>query len=65
MAKTEHKHNVVHVVPHADGWAVEKTHAEKPSAVRDLQADAVTRAWELAGDGEVIIHGKNGKIRKG
>jgi hypothetical protein len=64
MASKSHKHNVVHVVPHDDGWAVKKTHAERNSAVLHLQEDAIARARELAGQGEVIIHGANGKIRK-
>ena len=64
MASNSDKHNVVHVVPHEDGWAVKKTHAERNSAVLHLQSDAITRAKELAGRGEVIIHGANGKIRK-
>jgi hypothetical protein len=65
MTNSEDKHNVVHVVPHPDGWAVKKPHAERSSAVCDLQTDAIARANELAGRGEVLIHGRNGKIRKG
>jgi hypothetical protein len=52
-------------VPHDDGLAVKKVHAERNSAVTHFQADAIERAKELAGRGEVIIHGANGKIRKG
>lgn len=58
------KHNVVHVVEHDEGWAVKKTHAEKASGVFDRQAEAIDRARELAGRGEVVVHGRNGKIRR-
>ena len=58
------KHNVVHVVPTDDGWAVRKTHAERASGRFDTQAEAIDRAKDLAGRGEVIVHGIHGKIRK-
>ncbi len=58
------EHNVVHVVPTDDGWAVKKTHAERASGIFDRQAEAIDRAKELAGRGEVIVHGIHGKIRK-
>jgi hypothetical protein len=64
MTKSSDKHNVVHVVPHGEDWAVKKTHAERNSAVIHLQTAAIARAKELAGRGEVIVHGVNGKIRK-
>jgi hypothetical protein len=58
------KHNVVHVVPTDTGWAVKKTHAERASGLFDRQAEAIDRARELAGRGEIIVHGANGKIRR-
>jgi hypothetical protein len=64
MAKQSDKHEVVHVVPSGEDWAVKKTHAERNSAVLHLQVDAITRAKELTGRGEVIIHVRNGKIRR-
>lgn len=64
MPKVNDKHDVVHVVPRDDGWAVKKTHAERASAVFDRQSEAIDRAKELAGRGEVIVHGLHGKIRK-
>ena len=64
MRKSSDKHDVVHVVQHDDGWAVKKTHAERASGVFDQQAQAIERARELAGRGEVIVHGRHGKIRK-
>jgi uncharacterized protein YdaT len=64
MAKASDKHDVVHVVRQDDQWAVKKTHAERASAIYDRQAEAIDRAKELAGRGEVIVHGRDGKIRK-
>jgi uncharacterized protein YdaT len=58
------KHNVVHVVQHEKGWAVKKTHAERASGVFDRQAEAIERAKDLAGRGEVVIHDQHGKIRR-
>ena len=58
------KHNVVHVVQHDERWAVKKTHAERASAVFERQAEAIERAKELAGRGEVVIHDRHGKIRR-
>jgi hypothetical protein len=56
-----------HVVPNADGgWDVVKPDGKRPSAHRDTQADAVSRAKEIvhnAGGGEVRTHGRDGKIR--
>ncbi len=58
------KHNVVHVVPTDSGWAVKKPHAERASALFDRQLEAIRRAKQIAGRGEVIVHGVHGKIRK-
>jgi hypothetical protein len=64
MPKGNDKHDVVHVVKQGDHWATKKTHAERASSLHDLQSEAIDRAKELAGRGEVIVHGLNGKIRK-
>ncbi len=64
MAKENDKHNVVHVVQKGDQWATKKTHAERAGSLHDLQSEAIERAKELAGRGEVIVHGRDGKIRK-
>jgi hypothetical protein len=58
------RHDVVHVVQKDDRWAIKKTHAERASGVFDRQAEAIARAKELAGRGEVVIHGRDGKIRR-
>jgi hypothetical protein len=56
-----------HVVKNPDGgWDVEKADARRSSAHADTQQDAIDRAREIvhrAGGGEVVIHGRDGKIR--
>jgi hypothetical protein len=56
-----------HVVPNPDGgWDVEAPGAQRASSHEDTQADAINRAREIvhnAGGGEVVIHGRDGKIR--
>jgi Uncharacterized protein conserved in bacteria (DUF2188) len=58
-----HKHNDVFVVPRGDEWVVKKPHAERASAVLPTKAEAVARAKELAGRGEIHIQGKDGKFK--
>lgn len=56
-----------HVVPHPNGgWDVEDPNASRASSHHDTQTDAVRRAKEIvgnAGGGEVVIHGRDGRIR--
>ena len=56
-----------HVVPNPNGgWDVVAPNADRASAHRDTQAEAVDRARDIvtnAGGGEVRIHGRDGKIR--
>lgn len=56
-----------HVVPNREGgWDVRAPGAERSSAHKATQADAVQRAREIvnnAGGGEVVIHGRDGRIR--
>ena len=59
-----HKHNDVFVTPRGDEWVVKKPHAERASGVFDTKAEAVARAQELAGQGEIHIQNKNGKFGK-
>jgi len=58
-----HKHEDVFVVPRGDEWVVKKPHAERASAVLSTKADALKRAKELAGRGEVHVQGKDGKFQ--
>lgn len=61
------KANNRHVVPSRDGgWDVRAPHARRASAHADTQAEAARRAREIVGNlggGEVIIHGRDGRIR--
>lgn len=56
-----------HVVPNpAGGWDVQKPGAGRASTHHDTQAEAIGRAREIvgnAGGGEVVVHGRDGKIR--
>jgi hypothetical protein len=59
--------NERHVTPDPEGgWNVVKPNADRASAHLDTQAEAVDRAREIVGNsggGEVVIHGKDGRIR--
>jgi hypothetical protein len=55
-----------HVVPHEDGWAVQKPGADRASAVLPTQSEAIDRAREIlqnTGGGELTIHNRRGEIR--
>jgi hypothetical protein len=56
-----------HVVPNADGgWDVVSPKGGRASSHHDTQADAIGRAREIVGNvggGEVVIHGRDGRIR--
>lgn len=56
-----------HVVPNpSGGWDVQAPGAERSSAHAATQEEAIKRAQEIvrnAGGGEVVIHGRDGKIR--
>lgn len=59
-----------HVVPNRErgGWDVVKENHERSSGHFDTQKEAIDRAREIVektagGNGEIVIHGKDGKIR--
>jgi len=54
-----------HVVPHDDGWAVKGAGNEKATSVHSTQKDAINAARDIAKNqsSEVVIHGKDGRIR--
>ncbi|WP_430407204.1 DUF2188 domain-containing protein (plasmid) [Janibacter sp. G349] len=56
-----------HVVPNEDGgWDVKAPGAERASAHTDTQKQAQDRARQIvhnAGGGEVVTHGRDGRIR--
>jgi hypothetical protein len=55
----------LHVVPHNDGWAVRKEGSNRASSVHDTQKDAIAsaRLSAIKSRGELVIHGRNGRIR--
>ena len=55
----------VHVVPHKDGWATKKEGAQRAGVVVPTQRAAIEKAVDQAKRErtEVVIHGKDGKIR--
>lgn len=55
-----------HVVPKDGKWQVIGEGNEKATATFDTQAEAIEKAREIAinQESEVVIHGKDGKIRE-
>lgn len=54
-----------HVVKKGNDWAVKPAGGKKASSVHDTQAEAISKAREHAINqkSEVVIHGRDGKIR--
>lgn len=56
-----------HVTPTLGGdWRVKRVKAERADSIVENKLDAIARAKELAkgnGLGQVIVHGKDGKIQ--
>ena len=59
--------NERHAVPNPQGgWDVEAAGSSRRSSHHDTQADAIDRAREIVGNsggGEIVIHGRDGRIR--
>lgn len=56
----------VHVVKHPDGWATKRDGAERAGKVTPTQKEAIDagrRTTQREG-GELVIHGRDGKIRE-
>ena len=55
-----------HVTPHPKGWQVKGAGNSKATAVTNTQAAANEIAKQIASNqnSEVLIHGRNGKIRE-
>ncbi len=55
----------VHVVKHDDGWAVKKEGNERASSVHSTQQQAIDvgRTAAQAERSELVIHGRDGRIR--
>lgn len=54
-----------HVIKREDGWAVRGDNAKKDTSRHETQQAAIERAREIAihQKTEVVIHGRDGKIR--
>jgi len=55
-----------HVTPGDDGWRVVKPNSDRASSVHSTQSEAIDAARQIVenqGGGEVVIHGRDGKIR--
>lgn len=54
-----------HVTRHPEGWQVKGAGNDKATAVTNTQAEAIETAREIAKNqqSEVVIHGKDGRIR--
>ena len=54
-----------HVTKHEDGWQVKGAGNQKPTRVVDTQKQAIEIAREIAKNqhSEVVIHGRDGRIR--
>ena len=59
------KRTNIHVVPRNDGWIVRKEGTSRPTSVHQTQRDAVEAARKIARNqsGELVIHGRDGRIR--
>jgi len=55
-----------HVVPTDHGWAVKTAGAQRATKVFDTQRDAIAAARQIAVNqkSEMLIHGRDGKIRE-
>ena len=55
----------IHVVKHGDGWATRKEGADRVGTTTKTQGDAIDAARDQARRErvEVVIHGRDGKIR--
>jgi hypothetical protein len=60
MAKNQH------VVPLGNGWAVKSEGAGRATVITSKQSDAISVARNIAknNSSELIVHGKNGRIRE-
>lgn len=55
-----------HVVKHPDGWAVKGANNSKATKVTNTQKEAIDIARGIARnqESELLIHGRNGRIRE-
>ena len=57
--------NNQHVVPHQGDWAIRGEGNNRVTSIFDTQAEAISVARDIAinNQSEVVIHGRDGKIR--
>ena len=55
-----------HVVPHNGDWAVRGAGNSRATSVHQTQEQAIARAREIARNqqSELLVHGRNGRIRE-
>jgi hypothetical protein len=53
----------IHVVPRDAGWAARREDASRVESIHATQAEAAARSTAIRERGEVIIHGRKGRIR--
>lgn len=55
----------IHVVPRNEGWVVRKEGSTRATSVHSTQREAVDAARKIAQhkNGELVIHGRDGRIR--
>ena len=55
----------LHVVLHNDGWVIRKDGAARATSIHRTQREAVEAARKIARsqNGELVIHGRNGRVR--
>ena len=55
----------VHIVPHSDGWAVKIEGNDRATSVHDTQQQAIDAGRDRARreESELLIHGRDGRIR--
>lgn len=56
----------LHVIPRSNKWAVVSEGNSRPSSVFDTQTEAIDAARKLAKNsaGQLVVHGRNGRIRE-
>jgi hypothetical protein len=55
----------IHIVPRENGWGTLRQGGQRATDVFDTQAQAIRAGREMArqGQGELLIHGEDGRIR--
>lgn len=56
----------IHIVPHDAGWATRREGASRVGSIHATQAEATeaARGTAIRERGEVVIHGRSGRIRE-